>query len=549
MKRFFNGLSLCFSLVLLSVLVLGQAGDCRAASVRTYVVMPFNVNGPAGYKYLENSIPSMFNSRLHWAGNYELSPNESKTSRNPAMSEADAVKGLQASGADYVIWGNLMIVGEECSLDIMVMDKDGKKWPKSRQTRVAQLIPTLTSICDNISAEVFGKPGVRVVAVPSQQPSGNQSPNPDMVGSGLNPSFKYEGGSSSDSTRMRSQQLNYTGYGMEVCDADGDGRNEVFIFDDYNLFVYRWDNNRLAPLDNVRVNLTQNNIAIRSFDFDRSGRKQILLTSMDKEQMPKSRIYSFDGKKLKLEMENIRYFLNVIRDINTGREILIGQPGHTYEMFRKKRITEMVRTGNELIPGDPINLPDEFNVFSFAFLPAGRDITNEPRIISVSKLEKMKVWTLGGGMLSVTEDDWAGSPVGLEINPTSPGMGEDTESLRSLYYIPIRMIPVDLNRDGDYEMLIVKSITTTGHIFKRYRNFLQGEVKCMYWDGVGMTEQWRTRAVQGGIVDIALADFNNDGVLDLVVCANTGGVMTKRKTIVVGYSLNIDSDDVVSGSN
>ena len=97
-------------------------------------------------------------------------------------------------------------------------------------------------------------------------------------------------------------------------------------------------------------------------------------------------------------------------------------------------------------------------------------------------------------------------------------------------------------------MLSAKGITSPGHVCKRYRIILQGEVKCVNCDGSGLTEQWRTRTVQGGIVYIALSDLNNDGVLDLVVCANTGTPLaTQRKTVVVGYSLNIDGGDMVSG--
>ena len=54
----------------LALLLLGAA-NALAADVKTFTVLPFTVNGPAGYKYLEQSIPQMFSSRLYWKGQLE----------------------------------------------------------------------------------------------------------------------------------------------------------------------------------------------------------------------------------------------------------------------------------------------------------------------------------------------------------------------------------------------------------------------------------------------------------------------------------------------
>ncbi|MDR2893795.1 MAG: VCBS repeat-containing protein [Deltaproteobacteria bacterium] len=540
-----TALVLCISAFAVGAAAPGQAAEAK----KTYIVLPFSVNGPADYKYLENSIPGMFSSRLFWSGNYETSANESRLPKTPPANEAEVKKAMETAGADYAIWGSLVIVGEECSLDVSVIDRNGQKWPNSRQIKVAQMIPALTALCDNISADVFKRPGaVGAVAAPSRPQTGQQPMNPDMVGSSgsqLNPSIRYSGGSSSDQTRLRSQQLDYTGRGMEVCDLDGDGLNEVVICDEYNLYVYKHENNRLRPLASTQVSLTQSIVAVRSFDFSRSGKRHIILTSYDADFMPRSRIFSFDGKNLNLEMENVRYYLSVIKDLNSGREMLIGQQGDKYVMFKKGAIYEMIRNGNELVPGDRQILPEEFNVYSFVYLPAGRAIDNEAKIVSISILEKMKVWTLGGGLLSVSAEDYAGSQVPLQRSEAMPGMGEEygPDQIKSHYYPPIRMLPVDLNRDGDYEIISTRAITMAGLVFNRNRSFLQGEIDGLYWDGTGMASQWRTRTLQGGLVDIALADLNNDGSTELIVCINTGNPMTKRKTAIIGYTLNLDTDE------
>jgi hypothetical protein len=64
----------------------------------------------------------------------------------------------------------------------------------------------------------------------------------------------------------------------------------------------------------------------------------------------------------------------------------------------------------------------------------------------------------------------------------------------------------------------------------------------MYWDGVGLSLQWKTARIKGTVTDYALADFDNDGTLDLVVNVNSHTGMagtTKKRTMLVAYPLDL----------
>lgn len=520
---------------LASLLVLALCSACLAAQPKTFVVLPFTVNGPDNFKYLEQSIPPMLNSRLHWAGNYEQYAGDSAAAKTKPANEAAAAKALQGTGADYVIWGSVTVIGEECSIDANVIGKDGTRYARSRQARTDQLITALTAISGNISSDVFGRPSATAVAVAPEQPQ-----KPAEGQSYLNPSIRHSGGSSSDQTRLRSQQLNFSALGMEICDADGDGKNEVFLIDEFNIYAFAFENNRLRQLSSMRISLGQSNISLRSFDFNRSGKPKLILTSVDSDQEPVSRVFSFDGKSFTLEMDRIPFFLNVIRDQHNSRPMLIGQRYNKYDMFRRGSLCEMIKSGDTLQAGPPLGLPEAMNVYNFVYVPQGMEVDNEPKIAIISKTEKLTMYTMGGSKLSESQEMFGGSPVGLEINPSVRGLGDDTETLRGHYYIPIRMIVCDLDNDRNFEVIANRPNTEAGRVFKRFRSFQQSIVSSMYWEGVGMSEQWRTRIIQGGVVDISLSDLNNDGTLDLVSCVQVGGAaITQRKTVVLGYSLDL----------
>ena len=65
---------------------------------------------------------------------------------------------------------------------------------------------------------------------------------------------------------------------------------------------------------------------------------------------------------------------------------------------------------------------------------------------------------------------------------------------------------------------------------------------------LGLNLQWKTRRIKGSVADFAVADANNDGILDLVACINThpGALgVEKRKTIVVVYPLDLTKTEAV----
>ncbi len=241
MKASIRAAVLAFTVVL--------AAASTAVAAKTFTVAPFEVNGSTAYKYLEKSIPDMFASRLFWQGNFEPAKKVGTSAKIAPTDQAGAAKALAAAGADYVIWGSVTVIGENCSIDTRVLDTAGKTWPISRESTVKKLIPDLRQVSDAISAEVFQKPqaGSSRPSQPQQQPERINQMNPDLVRNEttpaevyINPQFRYAGGAG-DEARLRSQTLDFPSLAMEICDASGDGKLEVFILEERRLRAYRFD--------------------------------------------------------------------------------------------------------------------------------------------------------------------------------------------------------------------------------------------------------------------------------------------------------------------
>ncbi len=528
------------------------------AAPKTFVVLPFAVNGPAGYKYLEQSIPSMFVSRLHWDGHFIETGMDSAAAKKAATTDAEAEKARAALNADYVVWGSVTVIGEEASLDVRVRDRQGKNWPKSRETKVSQLIPALKGICDNINAEVFARPqdkGPTATVQPRQAAKVNQM-NPEFIYNEdgakqtyLNPNFRYSGGHEGDETVIRTQQLPYTSVGIEVFDANGDGKKEIFILSEHDLYAYTLEQNRLVQIGTQSIPNVDKPLSLRAIDADHTGRARLIVNTVSADTRDNNGtvyIYSFDGKNFREETKQFGYYMNVAKLPPDYRSVLIGQASDSAR-FLIPGVYEMVKNGNAYSQGLRLALPDGGNVFNFAYMPGGAAPGDSSKLIMYSMYEKLRVYTSKNSRLSESEEKYSGSSRGVEVSSAMPGLGNG-QVLEDYYYIPLRLIPCDLDGDGNYEVLANHPISTASEIFSRYRSFPQSEIESLYWDGSGLNLQWKTRRIKGSVSDYMLTDANDDGITDLVVCVNThpGALGVKDvKTMLFIYPLDLSQTSAV----
>jgi hypothetical protein len=199
--------------------------------------------------------------------------------------------------------------------------------------------------------------------------------------------------------------------------------------------------------------------------------------------------------------------------------------------------------------GSIANLPKQASVFNFSWIPADKG-KNGDHLALLAENETLLTFDNRGNRLAGTEDVYGGSSVYLVGDR---GIGNLTSSDMSdavLYYIPMRMPVVDLDRDGRYELLANKPITTAGKLFTNYRTYPQGEIHAMLWDGMGMDLLWKTRRIKGTVCDLSVADVDNNGRQDLVIAVNSyAGVTSGIKTRCAVYLYPLDTKKVNARPN
>lgn len=496
------------------------------AQAAQYVVAPFKINGPAGFSYLEQAIPSMLSSRLFWQDKFSPVDRQGDAAKAAAPTSKDAAsKMLQTYKADYVVWGSVTVLGEEASIDVNVLDKAGKDWQRATKTTVTNLIGGLQNVADAINTDVFERPR----SASSSVQSGSAGSGPVITP--LNPSFvvnETQGGAmyantdvrNTDLSRtfFRSQPLDYESRGMVTADLDGDGANEVLILEEDYLYAYRWDKDRLQEIGKYRFFTGYDPLTVNTMVKD--GRTLILLNAYDMTNFePVASILTFANGEFTEVAKNLHFFINVAKLPPAYQPTLIGQAGERVRIFYGS-IFEVVESNGTFSKGPAIaNLPKEANVLNFTWLPGGSQ--GGDHLVVLGPQEFLLVFDTKGKRLAKTDEKFSGSPVGIASNHGVMGMGISSEDVGTTTYLPMRMLATDLDANGTWEVLANHPVSMAAQLFSNYRTYPQGEIESLIWDGMGMEISWKTRRIKGSVIDFGLSDPNNDGVLDLVVCVNT----------------------------
>ncbi|MBE1426190.1 TolB-like protein [Desulfomicrobium macestii] len=528
-------------LINLAVLLL-CAAPALAQEAKTFAVLPFGVHGPQEYQYLSQGIQSMLTTRLTWPENFtplDAGTVKKTVTKLPADSGA-AEKIRQALGVDYLVWGSLTVMGQECSLDVNTVDPTGTNQPRPTQTQLSKVIPTLETVAQDINTQVFGKPETAVAKAQPVVTPMNEAliVNETKAGTAYaNPSLKYEDADTSMG-RWRSQTLPFASRGMVVCDGDGDGQNEVFLMTSSSIIAYKVAEGQMRQVAEMNLPNGRNYVRLNSIDLNRDGRVELVIAAAIGKD-PKSLIVEFENNKFSIQQDFIPYFLGVLNMPPAFTPTLVGQ-GVGKIKYMESTIHQMIKTVGKYELGPAISLPMGGNVFNVTFLPHESDY----QIIMIDDYDRMRVFSSSGALLTVTDETYAGSNLGIEYHSAALGLKapDGKQAPQDMVYIPLRAIPTNLDKDNRFEMIISRNISVSAQFFSNYRDYPQGEIHALYWDGVGMSLQWKTARIKGTVSDYALTDFDNDGLLDLVVNINTHTGMagtSRKKTMVVAYPLDL----------
>ena len=232
-------------------------------------ILPFVINSQENLDYLREGIYDILASRITVEGRIEVIDRSMVEralyeERPTRLDEGTAIKIGTRAGADYVVLGSLTKVGDYISLDARLVNITEDKPPLSAFTQHKGLDDVMVKIGDfaqEIGAKILGR---RVTAGGSREGRSTAFIQRDMY----NRDFK------------KSQTFNFEIKGLGIGDVDGDKKNEVVIIDNSNLYVFKYDGDKLTLFRKIDAGYAQNFLTLDVADVNRNGFAEIIVTSV-----------------------------------------------------------------------------------------------------------------------------------------------------------------------------------------------------------------------------------------------------------------------------
>lgn len=561
------------------VLLLAAAQPLLAKEKNVVAVVPFAVNSAENIDYIRQGIADMLSSRISISDKIEV---VSRDAVQKALQEKgkkaltlNDVYGLGGKfGADYVIWGSITKFGSILNIDGKLLDVAAKKQAvtfSGQCPTMDDVMPKINDFASKVEIQILGStiqaaqaaapappvPSSRQVIV-SRKPATPQSTREAEIISGMrggkrgtftssiNPDFINAEQPLNRSTFWKSQQFSTLLRGMDIGDVNGDGMNETVMIDTNSIMIYQKTKKggEFKLIQTIQGKSYDNYISVDVGDFNNNGIKEIIVSN-DVSQVAQALIVEFRDGKFQTIASDLPWFLRVI-DNGSGEPLLVGQRRGLDDPF-DTQIYEIVYREGKYVEGRAMKIPKGLSVFGLTLSRMGASSTE--RIVSLNTedylcvfeqttkpLSDLRIFGGSDEFIWKSEDVFGGS--NTNIDPQREGSAAPTDDLNKVYFINLRILNYDTNKDGKQETIIVKNASASARLLERVKLFSSAEVYDLEWDGTGMVENWRTKKINGYVSDYQFKDIDNDGenevVLSLVL--SVGGSMRGR-SVIVAYDL------------
>lgn len=544
MKRSIFYLTFC----LLAVLLIQSTG--YAKDLKTLAVLPFRVSADKDLSYLSEALQDMLNSRLHHPKETQIIPKDQlkkELERYKGVLEPSVLVNIgKALGADFIVTGNITVLGNSFSLDTKVLPvKEGEAFTISSQgKRLDDLIGEVDRCGQEINARLFGKVVAKKEVVeqekeelPEQEGEKPWTPHPQFK------AFRY-GLSQKDYWRSRGFQEEIAG--MDIGDVDGDGQNEIVVALVDKVEVYKFKEKRLTKLVEYSTGDKVNIIALDVADINRNGRAEIFVSRVVKGSVS-SMVLEYQNGRLMPIVRDSTYLFRVM-DLPGSGNALLGQRMATgivdvqvglVEHYFDSSIVRLEWSGNDYVSSGELSLPRIKGLFLYNFCLGDLDMDGSPELVMIDQEERLNVYSMAGERLYKTTEAFGSTLNYIRLNPEKESSISRVRLEISDLYLPPRMLMADIDGDGKKELIVVRNVTSSPYT-SRYKSYSDGKLLLLSWNGMSLDPIWETRRLTGCISDFQIKDLDKDGNLDLVLAViqeTEVKVMRDARSLILGYSL------------
>lgn len=518
-----------FSLIFfLTLSIAYQSLSQTKTTVYKVAILPFLIHSQENLDYLREGIYDILSSRISSEERIVIIERSlvegALYEERPMRLDETVAKSIGMKlGADYVVLGSLTKIGNYISLDARLLSVSEEKPSIGVFTQHKGLDDVMVKIGDFAREIGFRILGRRFMAsLPSERRS-SYLIRPER-GSIDREGLEFK----------KSQTFEFEIKGLDIGDVDGDRKNEIVVMDYHNLYIFKYDGEKLNLFRKIEAGYQNNFLTLDVSDINRNGFSEIIVTSVIEDNL-QSFIIEYEQGEFRSIIRKADWFFRALEHPKKG-PILIGQKmgsdgllsGPIYQFLWKKKAFEK---------GPKMPLPKDFKIFGFTI----GDIQGQgkPDIIQIDEFDYLKILSQDGKFIWKSKENFGGTTNFYEtLKKKEEVYRGDAPPWR--VYIPGRIIINDLDGDGVNEIIINRNHLSGIKLFQKLKLFESGEIYNLIWDETGLTTNWKTRELNGYISDYQVKDASNSGQNELVVAlveTPRSGMMEKGRSKILFFKL------------
>jgi hypothetical protein len=320
---------------------------------------------------------------------------------------------------------------------------------------------------------------------------------------------------------------------MDLGDVDADGKIETVLATPDQILIYRFENERFIEAARIEAPGFRFVVGVDVGDINGNGVEEIFVSALNGQRNGmQSLVYEYANGAYAPIVDSTPWYFRVVRQEDFGKQ-LYGQQQMIDKTQFDSPIYRMAWEGGDYASQHQVLPAKKANVLGFSM---GRPTeAGEEMVVAYSPQDQLQILEPGGKEVWTSAELFGGSTLYLLLPLYDPGMVENKG------FFPMRIRARDLNGDGTDEVILAQNQELSNRRLQQRRIYNKTQLYCLSWDGLGLAGLWKTRTLSGHIRDLGIADFDGDGVEELVAVL----VMKEGKIIGMDAKCSIIAFDII----